>query len=200
VQAGPGQGGFAPTQAGPGQGGFAPTQAGPTQGGFSPAQAAPLASGPSTGALRTFQPGGAISATPFQPAMRGPMSLDVDDIPTGRGTKGARDPYDSVKSTGSSTASKIATLFGFLALLATAASVYGLNTDFDAYVTYGAGGLGFLAVLLGFSGVGKAVIGEGGRGRSIIAICVGFLAIGLATYEYLNPHALKDLFAGFFPK
>ncbi|HEX7589626.1 MAG TPA: DUF2510 domain-containing protein [Demequinaceae bacterium] len=190
----PGQGGAAV------QGGFTPVQAGPSQGGFSPTQAAPLAVGPSTGAQRTFQPGGAVAASPFPPTMQNPTSLDVDDIPETRGAKRARDPYDSVESTGSSTASKFASLFGFLALLATAASVYGLGTDFDAYVTYAAGGLGFVAVLLGFAGVGKAVTGEGGRGRSILAICLGFLAIGLATYEYLNPHALFDVFAGFFPK
>jgi hypothetical protein len=131
--------------------------------------------------------------------MQNPVSLDVDDIPTTRRGKGARDPYDSVESSGSSTASKFATVLGFFALLATAASVYGLGKDFAASVTYAAGGLGFLAVLLGFSGVAKSLRGEGGRGRAIFAICIGFVAIGLNTYEYLRPHALYELFAGLFP-
>jgi hypothetical protein len=193
------QGGFTPTQASPAQGGFAPVQGGPAQGGFTPTQVAPLAAGPSTGAQSTFQPGGALPATQFQPTMQGPMSLDVDDIPVGRGAKGARDPYDSIQSSGPSTASKVASLFGFLALLATAVSVYGLGTGFDAYVTYAAGGLGFLSVLLGFSGVAKSLQGEGGRGRAIFAICIGFLVIGLNTYEYLYPRVLYDAFAGLFP-
>ncbi len=187
-------------QGGPAQGGFSPVQGGPAQGGFVPAQATPLASGPSTGAHRTFQPGGALGATPFPPTGQSPVRLDVDDIPATRGTKGARDPYDSIPSSGPSTPSKLASLFGFLALLVTAASVYGLGTDYDAYVTYAAGGLGFLAVLLGFAGVSKALRGEGGRGRAIFAICVGFLAIGLGTYEYLYPRELYDVFAGFFAK
>jgi hypothetical protein len=177
-----------------------PVQDGPAQGGFAPTQAAPLALGPSTGAQRTFQPGGALAATPFPPSMQGPIGLDVDDIPATRGAKGARDPYDSVESSGASTPSKVASLFGFLALLATVASVYGLRTDFDTYVTLAAGGLGFLAVLLGFSGVAKSLQGEGGRGRAIFAICIGFLVIGLNTYEYLYPRVLYDTFAGFFPK
>ena len=211
TQAGPAQGAFTPTQAAPTQGAFAPTQAAPTQGvfaptqaaptqGFAPAQAAPLAVGPATGAQRTFQPGGAVAASPFPQTMQAPVSLDVDDIPASRGARPGRDPYDSVESSGTSTASKFATLVGFLALLATVASVYGLGTDIGASVTYGAGGLGFLAVLLGFSGVAKSLKGEGGRGRSILAICIGFLAIGLNTYEYLYPRELYDLFAGFFPK
>jgi hypothetical protein len=192
------QGGFAPAQAGPAQAG--PAQAGPVQGVFAPAQATPLAVGPLTGTQRTFQPGGAGAATPFPATMQGPKSLEVDDVPAVRGSKGARDPYDSVESSGASMSAKLASLFGFLALLATAVSVYGLGTNFDAYVTYAAGGLGFLAVLFGFAGVSNAIRGEGGRARAIFAICAGFLAIGLATYEYLNPREIYDLFAGFFPK
>jgi len=205
AQVGSAQGVFAPAQAGPAQMGsaqgvFAPTQAGPAQGGFAPTQAAPLAAGPATGAQRTFQPAGAPGASPFPQTMQGPASLDVDDIPRGRGAKAGRDPYDSAESSGASSASKFATLVGFLALLATVVSVYGLGTDFDASVTYVAGGLGFVAVLLGFSGVAKSLSGEGGRGRSIVAICIGFLAIGLNTYEYLYPRELYDVFAGFFGK
>ena len=197
---GPAQGVFTPTQAGPAQGVFTPTQAGPAQGGFAPTQAAPLAAGPATGAQRTFQPAGAPGASPFPRTMQGPVGLDVDDIPRSRGANARRDADDSGESTGASSASKFATLVAFLALLATVVSIYGHGADFYPSVTYAAGGLGFLAVLLGFSGVAKSLQGEGGRARSIVAICIGFVAIGLNTYEYLYPQVLYDYFASFFPK
>ena len=197
---GPAQGTFAPTQAGPAQGTFAPTQAGPAQGTYAPTQAAPLAAGPATGAQRTFQPGGSLADSPFPATMQNPVSFDVDDIPRARGVKPDRDRYDAGESTGASTASKFASLIGILALLATAASVYGRGKGFYAYGTYVAGGLGFFAVLLGFSGVAKSLRGEGGRVRSIVAICIGFVAIALNTYEYLYPDLLYDSLAGYFPK
>ena len=198
TQAGPAQGAFAPTQAGPAQGAFTPAQAGPAQGAFTPTQAGPLAAGPVTGSLRTFQPGGSPAASPFPATMQDAVSLDVDDIPRERGARPGSDRYDDADSTGASTASKFASLLGVLALLATAASVYGRGTGFYVYGTYAAGGLGFLAVLLGFSGVATSLRGEGGRVRSIVAICVGFVAIAFSTYEYLYPGLLYDSLAGYF--
>ena len=220
--AGPAQGGFAPTQggfaptqgAGPAQGGFSPTQGGfaPTQGGYTPVQAGagaagpatgaqplaqfgPTAAGPGTGSLRTFQPGAAGGPAPLQATVPGRVGFDVDDIPRSRGGSGS---FDSSDGSGASRQSQLALLFSLLALLTTGLSVYGLGTGFDAYVTYAAGAVGFMSVFFGFAGLGKALQGGGGRGWSILAVAMGFLAIGLNTYEYLNPDELHDIIAGLF--
>jgi hypothetical protein len=183
------QGAVAPAQANP-------AQPAPAQGFFTPTQAGPLTPGPATGAFQPLQATGATGASPFAPAQRSPVNLDVDDIPRGRSKP---DLYDTVESTGASTQAKVATVFGFVAVLTTAVSIYGLHTGFDNFVTLAAGALGFVSVFLGFAGAGKALQGQGGQGRSFFAIVMGFLAIGLNTYEFLNPQALYKLFAGFFP-
>jgi len=105
---------------------------------------------------------------------------------------------DTGEPGGGTNPAMLATLFGFVAILVTVVSLYGLGTDFDTYYTYGAGFLGFLAVLLGFAGLGRARGGGSGRVRSFLAIFAGFLAIGLNTYEYLYPQELHDKISGLF--
>ncbi len=213
--AAPTQGVFTPTQGagGPARNVFTPTQAagGPAQGGFTPVPAAaaagpatgaqplaqqnPMATGPATGSQRTFQPGSAGASAPLYTPTPSVANYDVDDIPRGQG---GHNSYNSLNYAGTSRKSQLALLFGFLTLLTTGISIYGLGTDFDAYVTYAAGGIGFVSVLFGFAGVGRSLRGEGGRARSFFAIGAGFLAIGLNTYEYLYPRELYDVIVGLF--
>jgi hypothetical protein len=159
------------------------------------AQVIAPAQGPGTGSPSTFQPVATGGPGPLQTAVPGGVGFDLDDIPRGRGGSGS---YDSSGSSGTSRQAQLALFVGLLALLTTGISVYGLGTDFDVYVTYVAGAVGFLSVFFGFAGIGKALQGGGGRGRSIFAVVLGFLAIGLNTYEYLNPRELYDIVAGLF--
>jgi hypothetical protein len=136
-----------------------------------------------------------VGPAPLQPAGPVRVGFDVDDIPRGRGVGGS---YVAVNASGASRQSQLALLFSLLALLTTGLSIYGLGTDFDAYVTYAAGAVGFMSVFFGFAGLGKALRGGGGGGWSILAVGMGFLAIGLNTYEYLNSRELYDIIAGLF--
>ena len=197
--ASPAQGTFTPTP-GPATGAqpqaqFNPTGGGPTTGAQPLAQSAPGAVGPGTGSLRTFQPGGAGVQAPLQAGAPAGSGFDVETIPRGGGASGT---YDVADSSGTSRQAGYALVFTLLALLTTGLSIYGLDTGYDAYVTYAAGAVGFVSVFFGFAGLGKSLQGEGGRGRSILAVAMGFLAIGLNTYEYLNPRELYDIIAGLF--
>jgi uncharacterized membrane protein len=107
-------------------------------------------------------------------------------------------PEPDDESDGGSTQALFASVFAFLAVLTTVLSVYGLGTDYDRYITYGAGALGFLSVLFGFAGLGQANRAGSGRVRSYLAIVAGFLAIGLNTYEYMYAQELHDKIAGLF--
>jgi hypothetical protein len=129
--------------------------------------------------------------TPVPPA----SNFNANGYPDVRGGSGS---YDVPVTSGSSRQAQLALLVGLLALATTGASIYGLGTDFDVYVTYAAGAIGFVSVLAGFTGVGRSLRSEGGRGRSFFAIFAGFLAIGLNTYEYLYPRELYDIIADLF--
>ncbi len=140
-----------------------------------------------------MQPGAAGGPVSFAGAQSGPNSLDVDDIPGGRRSPQVLEWSDP---SGPSKQSRLAGLLAVVALLATVASLYGMGTGFDTYITYAAGAMGFVSVLFGFVGAGRAARGEGGRMLSFIAIGAGFLAIGLNTYEFLYPHELYTLIFG----
>lgn len=162
-----------------------PQQASPGQflGGPGPSASDPA----STGSFRPV--GGAAGG----PGMTAPTLADIDSDDGGRG-QDPKDPVHWLVPTGRSLQAVLAGVFAFLALLLTAAAIWGLGTDFDAYITYAGAGLGFLAVLFGFIGLSKANRGEHGKGRSYFGIGAGFLALGLCAYEILYPGELLGIF------
>ncbi len=167
--------------------GQAPGQAAPAQG--APAQGGPAGAAAQPGFQPTFAPGvGPSGPNPVNRAGH-PQDLDEDDEPR-------REDGDSYNPDQSSWPSLVAVLLGVAALATTFASVYGLGTSFDSYFPYVAGGVGFLSVLFGFAGLGRANRGERGKFLSYFAIGAGFVAIALNTYEYLYPGQLSDIFGG----
>ncbi len=198
-------GGFTPSNGAARVGASTPTLEGVLSGvsganaGLGPATA-PLAAGPMTGgtflptgpAMRTATPGGSPvagalaggSITSFQPgAVAGtPGSLRV---PTPRDLDREADEEDGSPQPPQAL---FAFVFGTAALAAAGLALYSPGTPVDEYLPYLGAALGFLSVLLGLVGRRRAIGGlMRGTTESWFGIGAGFLAIGLSSYEYMNP-------------
>ncbi len=149
------------------------------------------------------QPGavqpGAVQPGAVQPGVRPrahadptpPTPKDIDQD-TGRGPIGDS-PSSAVHwlvPTGRSPQARLAGGIGFLSLLLAGVAVSGVLEVYGAYL---AAGIAMMAVVFGVIGVQKASQGFHGGGRSWFGVAAGFIAIGVATYEYLYPEALLNL-------
>lgn len=148
--------------------------------------------GAATGAATTFRPGGRPGEVPM-PRTPGPDDGPPEEPP-------GHDPRTLqhwILPRGRSVEAIIAGFVAIFATIVTAASVYGFDPSYDAYITYVALGLSFLSVLMGISGLRRAEeAGYHGKARSWFAVMIGFIMLLLNAFELMYPDELIGILLG----